>query len=269
MMRGLVAALLTMLGAGAAVAQDDLPPEMSAVRIRQRPGAQVPLDLPFFDESGRPVRLRELFDGKPVVLVLAYIKCPRLCSVVLSELAKSLRDVPYRAGKDFRVVVVSFDPREKPDLAARAKETFVEEYGRDGAQAGVHFLTGEGVVSKRLADLVGFRYIWDPGKGEYRHSAGIMLLTPEGKVARYLFGTAFAPRDLRLGLVETSEGGISAPVDNALLLTCFSYDPTTGKYSLAAMKLMRLGGVVTVLVVALWLGRTWLRDRRKARAAAA
>ncbi len=266
-MRGL-AALLVLLGASAARGQDDLPPEMREVRIRQRLGAQVPLELPFLDESGRAVRLRELFDGKPVILVLAYIKCPRLCSVVLSELAKSLREVPYSAGKDFRLVVVSFDPREKPDLAARAKETFVEEYGREGATAGVHFLTGEGVVSKRLADLVGFRYIYDPGKGEYRHSAGIMLLTPEGKVARYLFGTAFAPRDLRLGLVEASEGRISAPVDNALLLTCMSYDPATGKYGLAAMKLMRLGGVVTVLVLAVWLGRNWLRDRRKARAAA-
>ncbi len=253
-------ALLLLCGGGAR-AQERIPPQLNAVRIEQRLGAQVPLNLPFRDEQGRAVKLGEFVSGKPVVLVLAYIRCPRLCSEVLRGVVDSLRGVEFNAGQDFEVVVVSFDPREGPELAAAAKQSYAESYGRPGGERGWHFLTGEQPAIRRLADAVGFRYEYDARRDEYRHSAGIMVLTPRGTVARYFFGILIPARDLRLGLVEASEGKISAPVDRVLLLTCLSYDETTGKYSVAAMKLMRLGGAVTVVLLAAYLGWSW---RRKA-----
>jgi protein SCO1 len=264
---GLLAGLLLLAGGTAAEAQKASPGEPPPVPITQRLGEQVPLDLPFRDEQGKAVKLGDYFHGKPVVLVLAYIRCPKLCSVVLKGVVEGLRGVPFDAGKDFEVVVVSFDPREGPELAAAAKDSYAESYGRPGCERGWHFLTGQEADTRRLADAVGFRYELDKKRGEYRHSAGIMVLTPGGKVARYFFGLIFPARDLRLGLVEASQGAISSPVDNALLLTCLSYDPVTGKYSVAAMKLMRLGGALTVLVLAVYLGWTWRAARRKAGAA--
>jgi protein SCO1/2 len=277
-MRGarVLAVLLLLAGGAAADGQAKGPPQPPPVPIEQRLGEQVPLDLPFRDEQGRAVKLGDYFKGKPVGLVLAYIRCPKLCSVVLNGVVDCLREVRFDAGEKFEVVVVSFDPREGPELAAQAKASYSGSYvrpggarpaGRPGAERGWHFLTGEQASSRRLADAVGFRYEFDAARGEYRHSAGIMVLTPGGKVARYFFGLIFSPDDVRLGLVEASEGKISSPVDNALLLTCLSYDPATGKYSVAAVKLMRLGGAVTVLVLGGYLGWTWWGARRKARAA--
>jgi protein SCO1/2 len=264
-MRAALLALAFFLACGPpARAQEDVPKELREVRIEQRLGAQVPLDLTFRDEHGRAVRLGEVCGGKPVVLVLAYIRCPRLCSEVLKNVVDCLRGIPFNAGEQYQVVVVSFDPREGPDLAAAAKQSAVENYGRPGSERGWHFLTGEQPDIRRLADAVGFRYVYDAKKDEYRHSAGIMVLTSRGEVARYFFGILYPARDVRLGLVEASEGKIGSAVDNALLLTCLSYDPQTGKYSVAAMKLMRLGGALTVLVLAVYLTVTWLRARRKA-----
>jgi len=267
-MRTAVFVLPVLLSSAVAVrAEGKLPPEYEGLRFTQRLGAQAPLDTEFRDETGAVVRLGRYFDGKPVVLVLAYIRCPRLCSVVLRGVADGLRGVPFEAGKDFRVVVVSVDPLAGPDLAASAKASYTEHYGRATGADGWHFLTGKEADIRRLADAVGFHYTYDKTRDEYRHASGIILLTPTGKVARYLFGLAYSGRDLRFGLVEASEGKIGSAVDGALLFGCFSYDPDTGKYSIAALKLVRLGGAVTVLGIAVYLLLTWRRERRKARAA--
>jgi protein SCO1/2 len=259
-----LALVLVLLGGPRARAQVGIPPALSAVRIDQRLGAQVPLDLTFRDEQARPVRLGEVGGGKPVLLVLAYIRCPRLCSVVLQNVVECARGIPFDAGQQYQVVVVSFDPREGPELAAAAKRKAAEDYGRPGAENGWHFLTGEEPAIRRLADAVGFRYIYDAKKDEYRHSAGIMVLTPRGKVARYFFGIRYPARDVRLGLVEASEGKIAAPADRALLMACLSYDPQTGNYTVAVMKLLRLAAALTVLALAAYMAVNWRRARRKA-----
>jgi protein SCO1/2 len=223
----------------------------------------VPLDLTFRDEGRRPVQLGECLRGKPAILVLAYFRCPRLCTLVLNDLCDSLRQVPFTAGQEFEVVVVSFDPREKPPLAAAKKRSYVESYGRPGGEDGWHFLTGEQPEIDRLMEAVGFRAVWDPEQKQFAHARGILVLTPDGRVARYFLGGYYPPRDLRLALVESSEGKISAPMDRILLM-CFSYNPQTGKYSGTVLGAVRLGGVLTVLaVVGYWLVR-WRRGRGKA-----
>jgi cytochrome c oxidase subunit 2 len=221
---------------------------MRDIHIEQRLDAQVPLDLTFRDEAGRSVPLREYFDGKPVVLVLAYYDCPMLCTLVLNGLTSSLTDLRFNVGREFNVVTVSIDPREQPALAAAKKEVYVKRYGRAGASAGWHFLTGDEAEIKQLAQAVGFRYAYDPATGQYAHAAGIMILTPEGRVARYLYGIEYPPKDLRLGLVEASHDRIGSPVDQVLLL-CYHYDVATGRYAPVAVGLMRAGGALSVLVL--------------------
>jgi protein SCO1 len=230
-----------------------------------RLGDQVPLDLTFRDEKGRPVRLGEFLGEKPAILVLAYYRCPRLCTLVLNDLCDSLRQVPFTAGREFEVVVVSFDARETPALAGAKKMAYVESYGRPGGEDGWHFLTGRQPEIDRLMEAVGFRAVWDPEQKQFAHARGILVLTPGGRVARYFLGGYYPPRDLRLALVESSEGKISAPMDRVLLM-CFSYNPSTGRYSAAVLGAVRVGGVLTVLgVVAFWLAR-WRRGRPAAAA---
>jgi protein SCO1/2 len=256
--------LVTALSA-AAVRAADKPVSLADIGIDQRLNELVPLDLTFQDESGRDVQLKDYFDGKPVILVLAYYRCPRLCNEVLNGLLYALKNLEFNAGEQFRVLVVSFDPTEKPDLAAAKKASYVENYNRPGAAGGWHFLTGPAAASRSLADAVGFRYAWDPLRRQYGHSSAVMLLTPAGRVSRYFFGINFAPRDLRLGLVEASDNKIGSKVDQALLLFCYSYDPVTGKYRVAVLNLVRLAGVVTVAVLATYLLVSWRRERRKNR----
>ena len=237
------------------------------VAIEQRLNEQTPLDLVFHDETGRAVALREYFDGKPVILVLAYYRCPRLCSVVLNSLTDGLRGIDYEIGEQFTVVTISFDAREKHELAAAKKAAYVEQYGRRGAADGWHFLTGEKASIKRLTDAVGFRYAHDPKTDQFAHSSGIMILTPEGKIARYLYGVTFSPRDLRFALEDAAAGNIGSPVERPLRLLCFAYDPATGKYSLMTMRLVRLSGLVTVVLMAGFLVRAWRRKDPASRAA--
>jgi cytochrome c oxidase subunit II len=239
--------LLLTLSAQAqgAQAQNDL---SRGIRIEQRLDAQVPLDLTFRDESGRAVRLGECLDGKPTILVLAYYDCPMLCTLVLNGLTSSLTDLKFNVGREFNVVTVSIDPREQPALAAAKKEIYVKRYGRAGAREGWHFLTGDEENIKRLADAVGFRYAYDPATGQYAHASGIMVLTPAGRVARYFYGIEYPPKDLRLGLVEASQGRIGSPVDQVLLL-CYHYDVATGRYAPVAVGLMRAGGALSVLAL--------------------
>jgi protein SCO1/2 len=237
-----------------------IPPEVAGLAFDQKLGAQVPLDATFRDEQGHTVRLGEFVAKRPVVLVLAYLRCPQLCTLVLNGLLDGLKGVPYRPGQEFEVVVVSFDPRETPDLAAAKKAHYLEGYGRPGAETGWHFLTGDKDQIDRVADAVGFHYAFDVKHDRYNHPSGVTILTADGRVSRYLFGIRFLPRDLKLSLVEASEGRVGSLVDQ-LLLFCFHYDRDTGSYALSAV---RAGGAVTVLVMVVMLFRVWRRERRRA-----
>ena len=226
-----------------------LPKALKSVGIDQRLNEQVPLDAVFKDEQGREVRLGQFFNGKPVVLSLVYYTCPMLCNQVLNGMLGSFRQVSFNMGEQYDVVTVSFDPRETPDLAAAKKSTYIKAYNRPGAEASWHFLTGDEANIKRLTEAVGFRYVWDEQTKQFAHASGIMVLTPEGKLARYFYGIEYPPRDLRLGLVEASQNKIGTPVD-ALMLYCYHYDPATGKYGAIVMNIVRLAGGATVFLIA-------------------
>lgn len=251
-----------VLLAGALAAQTALPPPLRDVGIDQRLNARIPLELGFRDESGAPVALRSYFGRRPVVLALVYYECPMLCTMVLNGLLKSLRAINLDAGRDFEVVTVSFDPGETPELAAAKKQSYVERYGRPTGAAGWHFLTGEEEAIRKLTQAVGFRYKYDPATNQFAHASAIMVLTPDGRLARYLYGIEYAPRDLRLALVEASAGKIGTPVDQVLLY-CFHYDPATGRYSLLIMNIIRAAGVATVLALGLFMVVMFRRDRRR------
>ncbi|MGE0130588.1 MAG: cytochrome c oxidase subunit II [Blastocatellales bacterium] len=235
--------------AAAVVAQPARPIKPGDIGFDQRLDEQVPLNLAFRDESGRTVRLGDYFNRKPVILALVYYQCPMLCNQELNGLTGSLKALSFDAGKEFEVVTVSINPRETSELAAAKKETYARNYGRAGAAAGWHFLTGDPKPIEALTRAVGFRYAYDPMLNQYAHASGVIVLTPKGRVARYFYGIEYAPRDLRFGLIEAAEERIGSPVDQVLLL-CYQYDPATGKYSAVVMKSLRLGGVVTVIGVA-------------------
>jgi protein SCO1/2 len=238
-----------------------LPPALAGIGIEQRLDRPIPLDLAFTDERGASVRLGDYFGERPVILVPAYYTCPMLCSQVLRGVAASLAAVGLEIGRDFEVVTVSFDPRDTSASAAASKRGVLERYRRPGAERGWHFLTGAEEASRALFDAAGFAYRWDPRTGQYAHASGIMLLTPDGRLARYFFGIEYAPRDLRLGLVEASEGRIGSPADR-LFLFCFAYDPATGRYGATVMTVLRLAAILTVVGLALLifvLGRRFPR----------
>jgi len=230
-----------------------LPTVLKTVGIEQRLNEQVPLDAVFKDEQGRQVRLSDVAKGKPVLLALVYYSCPMLCNQILNGVLGSLRQVSFNAGEQFEVIAVSFDSRETPELADTKKQTYVKAYNRPGADAGWHFLTGDETNIKRVTDAAGFHYKWDEKTNQFAHASGIMLLTPEGKLARYFYGIEYPPRDVRLGLVEASENKIGSPVDT-LMLYCYHYDPATGKYGAVVMNIMKVAGVITVgLIVGMLL----------------
>lgn len=249
--------------------QEGLPAQLRGVRIQQRLDAQVPADLAFRDEEDRPVRLGDYFGSKPLILVLAYYRCPMLCTQVLNGLVAGLQGIPgYRIGREFNVLTVSFDPADTPQVAAKKKANYVQSYGEPGAEAGWHFLTGPQASISRLAEAVGFYYNYDPASKQFVHASGIMLLTPQGKVARYFYGIAYRPGDLRLGLVEASQRKIGGPVD-AVLLYCYHYDATAGKYTADVLALVRVAGAVTVVALGAMIFGLWRRERYRLPAAAA
>ncbi len=223
------------------------PDLLKDVGIDQKLNDSIPLDLTFRDEHGQPVELAQYFGSKPVILTLVYYSCPMLCTQVLNGLTRSLKRIPMSIGQDFNVVTVSIDPTERPVLADAKQTLYTGMYGRPGAAQGWHFLTGEDAQIKRLAQAVGFRYAYDPDSHQYAHASGIMVLTPEGKLSRYFYGIQYPERDLRLGLVEASEGKIGSPVDQVLLF-CYHYDPHTGKYGLLISRVIQLAGALTVLL---------------------
>lgn len=263
-MRRWLATFVLLLVPALVRADGDLPAILQEVGIDQHLDAQVPMDLPFRDEHGQEITLRQCLDGKPAVLVMAYYRCPMLCTQVLNGLVEAMRKIPFDVGDEFRVITVSFDDRETPDLAAAKKATYVESYGRPGAEGGWHFLTGERGPISVLADAVGFRFRYDKRQDQFAHASGVILLTPAGRVSRYFYGIEYSPRDLRLGLVEASAGRIGSPVDRVLLF-CFHYDSSVGKYTPAVMNVVRLAGAVTLLALAGALGLAWGREWRRSR----
>jgi protein SCO1/2 len=230
------------------------------VGIDQKLNGQVPLDLSFRDETGRSVRLEDYFGQRPVVLALVYFECPMLCTQVLNGLLRSLQNLNLDAGRQFEVLAVSINPRETPELAAAKQKTYVGLYGRPGASGGWHFLTGDEPAIERLAKSVGFRYAYDPVSGQYAHATAIMVLTPEGKISRYFYGIEYPARDLRLGLVEASAGRIGSPADQVLLF-CYHYDPTTGKYGLVISNIVRAAGLATALALGIFMLVMFRRER--------
>ncbi|MDH3255124.1 MAG: SCO family protein [Acidobacteriota bacterium] len=242
---------------------NEAPPTLQKVRFEQRLGERVPHDAIFLDDTGAEVRLGDYLGERPVVLALVYYECPMLCPMIMNGLLQALKTLTFSPGEEFDVITVSFDPGETWQQARDAKTLHLERFGRPETAAGWHFLTGTEAVVRQLTDAVGFYYAYDPEQDEYAHAAGIVVLTPDGLVARYFYGIEFPPRDLRLGLVEAAEGKIGTLVDQVLLY-CYRYDPTTGKYSAVVMNIIRLGGVVTVLVMAVFLTAAWRLDRRLA-----
>lgn len=228
-----------------------LPKALSDVRIEQKLDQQLPLDLVFRDEKGQSVKLGQYFGQKPVVLALVYYDCPMLCTQVLNGMVTSFRVLPFQIGKEYEVVTVSFDPRETSALAASKKQVYVNylpERMHSGATEGWHFLTGDQQSIAQLTDAVGFRYHYDEATKQFAHASAIMVATPRGKLSRYYYGIDYSARDLRLGLIESSENKIGSPVDQ-LLLYCYHYDPASGKYGAAVMKIVRIAGVFTVLSI--------------------
>jgi protein SCO1 len=238
------------------------PPQLAAVGYDQRLGEPLPLDLRFRDESGREVALGDLLHGRPAVVALAYYRCPMLCNLVVDGLATALKAIPFAPGRDIEVIVASFDPRETPDLAAAEKAATLTRYGRPETAAGWHFLTGSPAAVRELTRALGFRYAWDEAAGQFAHASGIVVVTPEGRVGRYLYGIEYAPRDLRLALVDASAGRIGTLADQVLLY-CFHYDPKSGRYSAAVLQLVRAGGVATVALLGGFVVLSRRRDRRR------
>jgi protein SCO1/2 len=264
MMRIGIALFLLLAASAPARTETQLPPSLRGVGFDQSLDEQIPLDAEFRDETGRTVKLGDYFNDKPVILVLAYFRCPLLCNEVLNGLTRALLDVKLSIGQDFTVLTVSFDPREKPELAAAKKSNYLARYGRPGAEAGWHFLTGEQEPITRLTAAVGFRYRYDEKNDQFAHASGIMILTPHGRISRYFYDISYSPRDLRLGLVEASGNKIGSPVDQVLLF-CFHYDPKEGKYGATVMNFVRLGGVLTILGIGGLVVVMWRQERRKAR----
>ena len=226
------------------------PELLKEVGIDQKLNDQIPLDLTFNDEHGNPVQLRQFFGRKPVILSLVYFNCPMLCTQVLNGLTSSLKLQSLDAGKDFNILTISIDPTDKPLIAEARQEMYTGMYGRPGAAQGWRFLTGEDAQIKQLASAVGFRYAFDSDSKQYAHASAIMVLTSEGKISRYLYGISYPVRDLRLALVEASEGKIGTPVDS-ILLFCYHYDPHTGKYGLLISRVIQAGGGLTILLLAI------------------
>jgi protein SCO1/2 len=263
--RRVALAALFLSAAATAPAQPAAPAQERPAALRevafdQRLGEAVPLDLTFRDETGRAVRLADLVHGRPVVLSLVYYDCPMLCTLTLNGLVSALSVLTFEPGKDFEVVTVSFEPKETPALAAAKKKVYLERYHRPGAAEGWHFLTGDAANVGALTRAVGFRYAWDEETRQYAHPAGVVVLTPDGRIARYMYGVEYAPRDLRLALVEASERRIGNPVD-AVLLYCYRYDPTRGRYAASVMRIVRLAGILTVVGLGTFVLLSLRRER--------
>jgi protein SCO1 len=233
-----------------------LPKTLDEVGIEQKLDAPLPLETKFLDENGREVALGEYFGKKPVIIALVYYECPMLCNEVLNGLVRSLKPLNITAGKEFDVVAISFDAREKPEIAKAKKETYLANYGREGSEKGWHFLTGSQDSIDKITNAVGFKYKWDEASKQFAHGGGVQVATPEGKLARYFYGIEYAPKEIQFGLIEASQYKIGNPVEQ-LKLYCYQYDPSTGRYGFVVMRAMRLAGIFTIIGMAAMILILW------------
>jgi protein SCO1/2 len=238
-----------------------MPAVLADVRFDQRLNEQLPLDVRFKDDEGRDVKLGDYFGKKPVVLAFVYYECPMLCTQVLNGLTTSLGVLDETVGREFDVVAISFDARETPALANGKKKSHLDRYKRPESANGWHFLTGDEASIKAVTSAAGFSYVWDEKTQQFAHPSGIIVATPDGKLSRYFFGIEYAPRDVKLALVESSEGRIGNAIDQ-LLLYCYHYDPATGSYGFVAMGAVRVGGAITVLALVGFVVMSIRRDMR-------
>lgn len=256
-------ACLAMPGGVTAQLLEDTPPELDGVGITEHLDASLPLDLTFLDEDGNVVALGEYFrDGTPVLLNFVYFDCPMLCNVLLDGFLAGLRDLEWTAGDEFEIVTISIDPKDTPEGATIKRDHYVKRLERPEAAAGWHFLTGTQENITEITDAVGFEYRLDEASREYMHAAAVYVATPEGRLARYLYGVMFEPQTLRLSLVEASSGKIGSTLDQ-LLLFCFAYDHTAGRYGPAAMKLMRVFAAIMVVAVGTFMATHWKREEHR------
>jgi len=230
------------------ITSSTMPRPLREIGFDQNLDQYVPLDVPFRDESGRTVRLADYFGSRPVVLVFAYYDCPMLCTQVINGLSTALNILSLAPGKDFEIVTVSFNPRDTPATASAKKAVYLERYTRDGAARAWHFLSGDEPSIDRLTKAAGFRYVWDAETKQFAHPTGVIVLTADGRLSRYLFGIEYGPRDLRYALVEASAGSVGNAADT-LLLYCYHYDPMTGRYGFVVMRAVRIAGAATVLAL--------------------
>lgn len=259
-------AVFTLWSAGALMGQSAPPPNhkpmiLNGVGIDQKLNVQVPPDLLFTDDTGHDVHLGDYFGKKPVILALVYYDCPMLCTMVLNDMSRAMNAMKMSCGDQFEIITVSFNPRETYHLAAQKKAQYLRTYQRPTAAQGWHFLTGTEPMIERLTSTVGFHYVWDQKFKQYAHASGLIILTPEGKTSRYFYGIDYAPSDLELALADAS-GGKSVPVADKVLLYCFHYDPTTGRYSLMVFRLVQVFGALTVLALIGYMTLNFVRDRR-------
>jgi protein SCO1/2 len=242
-----------------------LPDALQKVGIDQKLGDQLPFDTDVKDENGKLVKIRDYYkSGRPTIVAFVYYECPMLCNEVLNGLTGSLKGISLNAGKDFDVIAISFDPREndKPDLAKNKKANYMERYGRPGTENGWHFLTATQDSIAKLTSAVGFKYEWDEKTQQFAHVGGVMITTADGKLSRYFYGIDYAPRDLKFGLMESAEAKIGNPAER-LLLYCYHYDPASGKYGLAILRVLRAASVLTIAAIGAMLFMFWRRNKNK------
>ena len=242
----------------------NLPPNLNGIGIEQRLNAQIPLDTMFRDESGASVQLRSFFGSKPVLLLPVYYRCPMLCSQILSGVVAGLRPLSLKPGRDFDVVAISFDPADTPAEAALKRTQYSHSYSSRAGVNGWHFLVGSQAAITPVMQAIGFHYRWDPVHKMFIHASGVMIATPEGRVARYLYGVEYEPKDLKLSLVEASHNRIGSAVDQ-ILLFCYHYDPKTGKYGAVVLGSLKIGAIFILIAMSVGLFFLWRRDLRKYR----
>ncbi|HEX4642252.1 MAG TPA: SCO family protein [Candidatus Acidoferrales bacterium] len=263
----LLGAMLLALSALAAISANaqeiTTPAILKKVGIAQNLGAPISPDLEFRDESGKTVRLGDFFGKKPIVLSLVYFDCPALCTEVLNGELRTLRAISLDLGKDFEAVTVSFEPKDTPALAKAKRDVYLGQYNRPESAEHWHFLTGSQTSIDALTNAVGFQYAYDSAIRQYAHAAAIVVLTPDGRIDRYFYGVTYPARDVRLGLVEASQGKIGTLTDHAMLY-CYQYDPMTGKYGMAVTSLLRGAGALTVLLLGFFMVVMFLRERKRA-----
>ena len=249
------------MGHQTGIVASNVPPQFATVTFAQRLNQRLPLEATFKDETGRTVKLGDYFGRKPVVLAFVYYQCPMLCSQIMNGISSALKVLPYTAGREFDVVLVSFDPRDTPEAADAKKRAHLDHWSVQNTAAGWHFLTGDERTIREVTSAAGFTYTWDEKTGQFAHVSGVLTLTPDGRLSRYFYGVEFSPKELRMALVESGEGRVGSPVEE-LLLYCFQYDPTTGRYGLVVMNLVRLGGLLTLAGVLTFVIVMRRRDSR-------